>query len=124
MIKRESKSSGLSLMWLAAVMLAVVFVVPALAQEEPPLDEELQMAGTIEGTGTYFEITDSEYLNIVFQSSEPVHLTLESVPQMVVMHIEAAEGATSWPRSPCRSSLAVRLCALDHLLQVRGRLPQ
>jgi len=95
MIKRESKSSGLSLMWVVVVVLAVVFVGPALAQEGPPLDEELQMQGTIEGTGTYFEVTDSEYLNIVFQSSEPVHLTLESVPQMVVMHIEAAEGASS-----------------------------
>lgn len=100
MIKRESKKRRLDLKWVAAAVLAVVFVASAFAQDEPVvdeplLDEELQMPGTIEGTGTYFEVTDSEYLNIVLQSSEPVHLTLESVPQMVVMHIEAAEGASS-----------------------------
>jgi len=61
---------------------------PAVAQQDPC------MPGTIEGTGTYFEITDSEYLNITLTSTEPVHLSLESVPQMVLMEIEAAEGTT------------------------------
>ncbi|UCG56935.1 MAG: right-handed parallel beta-helix repeat-containing protein [Phycisphaerales bacterium] len=107
MIKTESTRKGVDLIQLAVAVLSVVFVASAFAQDDPVveellLDEELellledpQMPGTIEGTGTYFEVTDSEYLNIVFQSSELVHLTLESVPKMVVMHIEAAEGASS-----------------------------
>jgi parallel beta-helix repeat protein len=83
-----------------------VFIWPGLAAtaqevndvnfaEDPNLLAEPQMPGRIEGTGTYFEVSDSNYLNITFQSSEPVHLMLESVPEMIVMHIEAAEGATS-----------------------------
>jgi parallel beta-helix repeat protein len=107
MATTESKKRSVNLSWLAVAVLAVVFVASAFAQDEPvveePLpDEELlmapeepQMPGTIEGTGTYFEVTDSEYLNIALASSEPVNLRLESVPQTVVMDIEAAEGATS-----------------------------
>jgi len=96
---------------LYAAILVVSFLLigiqPTLAQdetvdEEQFLDEELQMLpedpqmpGPIEGTGTYFEVTDSNYLNITLESSEEVHLILESVPEMVIMDIEAAAGAIS-----------------------------
>jgi len=73
--------------------------------EEPSLQEELILAeepnlpekilGTIEGNGTTFEVTDSEYLNITLVSTVPIQLTLESIPEMITMHIEAAEGAAS-----------------------------
>ncbi|MHC4394231.1 MAG: PKD domain-containing protein [Planctomycetota bacterium] len=53
------------------------------------------MAGTIAGTGTRFEITNSSYINMTLESSEPVCLMLESVPEMVVVKLDAAEGATS-----------------------------
>lgn len=100
MIENQPKPKRRNLQWLTVAVLAVVFMPSALAQdepmvEEPPLDEPLHMPGTIEGTGTYFEVTDSEYLDIAMASSQPVHVRLESVPQMVVMHIEAAEGASS-----------------------------
>jgi parallel beta-helix repeat protein len=95
--------------WLTVVALAVLSLpVAATAQdvndfnvpdfnlpEDPNLPLEPQMPGTIEGTGTYFEVTNSNYIDITFDSNEPVHLRLESVPEMVVMDIEAAEGATS-----------------------------
>ena len=42
----------------------------------------------VEGTGTFFEITSSEYLNITLTSSDPVHIRLESVPRMVSFFIE------------------------------------
>jgi parallel beta-helix repeat protein len=51
--------------------------------------------GAVEDTGTFFEVTNSKYLNITLQSGEPVHLVLESVPRMISMSIAAAEGATS-----------------------------
>jgi parallel beta-helix repeat protein len=63
--------------------------------EDPNLLAEPRMPGTIEGTGTYFEVNDSNYLNITFQSSQPVHLRLESAPQMVIMDINAVGGVTS-----------------------------
>ena len=72
-----------------------VNVVDANFPEDPNLEAELQIPGQVEGTGTYFEVTDSNYLNITFESSEPVHLILESVPEMILMDIEAAEAATS-----------------------------
>lgn len=53
------------------------------------------MPGTTQGTGTHFEVTDSEYLNIVLDSSETITLRLESVPEMVTMNIEAASNAAS-----------------------------
>ncbi|MHC4461352.1 MAG: PKD domain-containing protein [Planctomycetota bacterium] len=63
--------------------------------ENPDLEAEPQMPGIIRGTGTYFEVTGSSYLNVMLESSEPVHLMLESAPEMIVMNLEAAEGALS-----------------------------
>ncbi len=52
-------------------------------------------AGRIEGSGTHFELTDSDYLDITLKSGSSVHLMLESVPEMVVMNLEALEPAAS-----------------------------
>ena len=54
-----------------------------------------QRAGRIEGSGTHFELTDSDYLDITLKSKESVHLMLESVPEMVVMNLETSGPATS-----------------------------
>lgn len=69
-----------------------------LPDELPGLDAlsgTTQMPGRIESTGTHFELTNSEYLNISLDSSAEVKLRLESVPQMVTMFIESASGALS-----------------------------
>ena len=69
---------------------------PVVHDEEPQIPPaEPQMLGMLEGNGTHFELNNSEYLNITLDSSEPVHLILESVPEMVVMHLEATSPATS-----------------------------
>lgn len=74
----------------------------SVAEENPSIPEEPELAlsefqvpGRLEATGTHFELEDSEYLNITLDSSEPVHLMLESVPEMVTLHIEPASGVTS-----------------------------
>lgn len=91
------------------VGLVVVLMQPVLAKErmmtpesgiqdefDPNvLPEDAWKPGQVEGTGTYFEITDSEYLNIAVESSEVVHLRLESIPEMIVMNIASADDATS-----------------------------
>ncbi len=59
------------------------------------LQEKLQLFGIPEATGTHFELNNSHYLNITVDSSEPINLSLESVPEMVTMSIESASGATS-----------------------------
>ncbi|MBI5205638.1 MAG: right-handed parallel beta-helix repeat-containing protein [Nitrospirae bacterium] len=53
------------------------------------------MPGMIESTGTHFEINNSDYLNIVLDSSESITLRLESIPEMVTMHVEPASDAAS-----------------------------
>ncbi len=57
--------------------------------------DALQMPGWLNATGTHFELSNSNYLNIVLDSSESVKSTLESVPQMVTMNIESASSATT-----------------------------
>jgi len=49
----------------------------------------------IDAQGTYFEITNSTYLNVTLASSENVHVYMESVPKIVSYHIEAVGNATS-----------------------------
>ncbi|MHC4148541.1 MAG: right-handed parallel beta-helix repeat-containing protein, partial [Planctomycetota bacterium] len=95
-MKHSNRKIPLALCLLLASLLLSALAIAATAQEvsasiapEPP-----EIPGTVEATGTYFEIVDSDYLNITLQSSEPVHLILESVPEMVIIDIEAAEHAT------------------------------
>ena len=103
MIKRESKKRRLYLCWLAVAVLAVVFTAQALAQEDPNdpvlpdpnMPEEPRLPGTVEGTGTHFEVTDSNYLNISFESSEPVYMRLESVPEIIIMDINTVDAIAS-----------------------------
>lgn len=63
--------------------------------ELPPEPEILTMPGTIDGTGTHFELSDSPYLNITLDSSQPIKLTLESISEMVLIHLESATDAIS-----------------------------
>lgn len=58
--------------------------------EEPELPKEPLIPGRIEGIGTYFEIKDSGYLNIILESSEEVKIVLESIPRMISLDIEAS----------------------------------
>ncbi len=58
-------------------------------------DGGLETPGVIEGTGSYFAVTDSAYLNITLASTEMLNLMLESVPEMIILDLEAAAGGTS-----------------------------
>ncbi|MEK7148449.1 MAG: NosD domain-containing protein [Patescibacteria group bacterium] len=72
----------------------------ASAQVIPP-SFVLTPAGTTEGIGTSFSITDSSYLNITLDSTESVKLKLESVPEMVTMMI--------WPPTFSTSSTSTQI---------------
>jgi len=62
---------------------------------EPPIDTEKvpfsAFPGTVEGYGHKFEITDSDYLNLVTESSEEIYLTMESIREMVVLRVRGKE---------------------------------
>lgn len=63
--------------------------------QQTGFSDALQMPGRLNATGTHFELSNSNYLNVVLDSSESVKSTLESVPQMVIMNIESASSATT-----------------------------
>ncbi|UCE75196.1 MAG: right-handed parallel beta-helix repeat-containing protein [Methanomassiliicoccales archaeon] len=64
-----------------------------LEEHESWFDEE--NGWLVEGNGTYFEISNSSYLNITLTSSEMVYVYLESIPRIVSYHIQAYDTATS-----------------------------
>ncbi len=57
--------------------------------------KEFQSFGRLEATGTHFELDNTRYINFTLDSTEPVRVVLESVPEMVTMRIQSASsGAT------------------------------
>jgi parallel beta-helix repeat protein len=68
---------------------------PPSEPPELPSPEEPHILGTLEGIGTYFELTDSEYLNVFIQSSEEITILLESVPEMISINIESPADSTT-----------------------------
>ena len=83
---------------LALSLLAGVEIVQAglpYVHQRSGFPDALQMPGRLNATGTHFELSNSDYLNVVLDSSESVKSTVESVPQMVIMNFESASNATS-----------------------------
>jgi len=62
---------------------------------EEPLPPESFLTGRTKGIGTYFEIKDSEYLNIVLKSTEEIKVVLESIPRMISINISSSTDSTS-----------------------------
>lgn len=102
------KIRKLNTIFLCLLMVVAVFAVgpmnigaeeepPGEPPEEPPEEPGLEGEGEwwVMGNGTYFEITNSIYLNITLTSSENVYVHLESIPNVVSYHIEAHCTATS-----------------------------
>jgi parallel beta-helix repeat protein len=59
------------------------------------IPDEPNMPGRLEDTGTHFEIKDSDFLNVTLDSTEPIKLVIESVAEMVTLHVESVSGAMS-----------------------------
>jgi parallel beta-helix repeat protein len=49
----------------------------------------------VNGTGTFFEVVNLDYLSVTLTSSETVNIHLESVPRVVSYHIESPGSAVS-----------------------------
>lgn len=83
---------------LVAVVFATVPMCASSEEPEPPPSEPAEPPlpdWMVEGNGTYFEITNSTYLNITLTSSEIVRVYLESVPNVISYSIESESIATS-----------------------------
>lgn len=59
----------------------------AKAQQAGYMDR-LLFPGIIEGTGTHFEVTNSDYLNISLESTSPIKLLMESIPETISMNFD------------------------------------
>lgn len=57
--------------------------------------EDNNIPGFIDEVDTYFEITDSVYLNITLTSTETVHVVLQSIPRLISCFIESSNSAAS-----------------------------
>ncbi|MBI4812041.1 hypothetical protein HY798_01120 [Candidatus Falkowbacteria bacterium] len=66
----------------------------ALAANDGP-GPEPSVPGTVGGTGSHFEITDSEYLNVSLQSTEEITVLLESAPKIISLHLKASTSTNS-----------------------------
>lgn len=65
-----------------------------MLNDEPVLSlTHTGMPGITFGTGTHFEITDSDYLNVTLDSNRLVEAYVESIPEMVSIHLEATYDA-------------------------------
>lgn len=69
--------------------------------EEPQIPLDPQVSGRVEGTAVHFELTNSSYLNIVLDSSSPIKILLESIPEMVTIRVESSSVATSSELTLC-----------------------
>ncbi|KKT89844.1 MAG: Cell surface protein [Parcubacteria group bacterium GW2011_GWC1_45_14] len=87
---REAVKKSTFFLSVASFLLFAAPVSFAQTAEEFP-----HMPGTFSGTGTRFEITDSEYLNIKLESAEEVAVRMESAPEMVVLEVESSGAAES-----------------------------
>lgn len=76
-----------------ALTAAISISVFTLLNADSVLGEEIPC--TVEGTGTHFEVTDSTCPNISVDSTEPITLSLQSAPEIIIMHISPASEATS-----------------------------
>jgi parallel beta-helix repeat protein len=84
MISRRTQLILGSILMLGLVM---AIVVPAAAEEIPPVLPPETIRGTVFGTGTHFEVTNSDYLNVTLDSSEPISLTLSSFPEQILLEL-------------------------------------
>ena len=80
---------SIALIFVFVFVAGPVGVGAALAEETEPLF----LPGTVEGVGVQFDVTDSAYLNVSLASTELVSVYLSSVPSVIELRVEAADGA-------------------------------
>lgn len=105
---KGSVSTKIKLFSLLVIFISSGFVFLNIGRAEDnfnPLNLS-QIPGAVEGEGTHFEINDSQYLNIVLDSSEPIKIRMESVPEMITMMIESGSSISSTSTQITISSLS------------------
>lgn len=63
--------------------------------DTPPVLAQTSLPAAVIGTGTVFNVTDSEYLNVTVHSTEEVELALQSLPHVITIAIRPAAAAST-----------------------------
>lgn len=79
--------------WRLFIILIIIFSFPIFPLRAEVI--EIAPPGTIEGQGNSFKITDSKYLNVGLESSEPIKTRIESIPETVMITLESVSPAES-----------------------------
>lgn len=73
---------------LASLLAFTVYpALPTAVRAEGDATPAMHLPGTVEGDGTNFVVTDSEYLNVTLTSDATIHLFLESIPSAVSFYV-------------------------------------
>src|SRR4030042_3220775 len=83
------KSKSINII-ISTLGISFLIAIPVFAED---INNPFPMPGRTQGTGIFFEITDSRYLNITLESSEEINLVLESIPKIISLNIGAAENS-------------------------------
>ena len=97
----QKRNFILSLFVFSTAFALIVGAVIGFYAKEALADDSVlfHIPGTTEGTGTFFQITDSSYLNITLDSTQSIKLNLQSIPEMLTMQIEADPSLNPLPSS-------------------------
>ena len=87
--------TGITLTLFLISMLTMVSNIQPVKAEPKTWTDIFEPGYFVDAVGTYFEITNSTYLNITLTSTETVHVILESVPRIVSFIIVSNNSATS-----------------------------
>ena len=79
------------------LIFCLFILIPAFsgAQRQDEFLKIPPIPGRIEGKGNYFEIKDSDYLNITLESEKEIEVVLESIPKMISLNIASSTEATT-----------------------------
>ncbi|MCX6786236.1 MAG: right-handed parallel beta-helix repeat-containing protein [Candidatus Kaiserbacteria bacterium] len=79
----------------ALFFISIALLIPHFANADTLSADEYKIPGVTEGEGSSFQITDSDYLNIGLNSTEAIKVRIESMPRMILMHVESASGTAT-----------------------------
>lgn len=92
---RKGYNMKKQILYFIAVLLLLNLIITGICTAEKELPDESQKQGHLMANGTYFELNNSQYLNITLYSSNPINLKLNSIPETVTMRIESIAEAVS-----------------------------
>jgi parallel beta-helix repeat protein len=86
--------------WQLLALITVVLAFSAVAFKKPESrervpEQKFEMPGMLTQTGKHFDVKDSKFLNFHLDSSRAIDVTIQSVPNIILIRVEGTAGAAS-----------------------------